>query len=66
MTQYHTFYEIAPTTPGAIIEIGFLNLDRALLTEQSDRVATGVSEGILCFLRDEPIAGEVVTEEEGP
>jgi len=66
MTQYHTFYEIAPTTPGAIIEIGFLNLDRALLTEQPDRVAAGVTEGILCFLRNEPIAGEVVSEEDEP
>jgi N-acetylmuramoyl-L-alanine amidase len=63
MTQYHTFYEIAPTTPGAIIEIGFLNLDRALLTEEPERVATGVATGILCYLRDEPIEGEVVGED---
>lgn len=63
MTQYHTFYEIAPTTPGAIIEIGFLNLDRALLTEQPERVAAGVSDGILCFLRNEPIEGEIGAEE---
>jgi N-acetylmuramoyl-L-alanine amidase len=63
MTQYHTFYEIAPTTPGAIIEIGFLNLDRALLTEQPERVAAGVSDGILCFLRNEPIEGQIAAEE---
>lgn len=64
MTQYHTFYEIAPTTPGAIIEIGFLNLDRELLTEQPERVAAGVADGILCFLRNEPIEGEVASEQE--
>lgn len=63
MTQYHTFFEIAPITPGAILEIGFLNLDRALLTEQSERVARGVADGILCFLRNEPIANEVVSED---
>jgi N-acetylmuramoyl-L-alanine amidase len=63
MTQYHTFYEMAPTTPGAIVELGFLNLDRALLTEQPERVAIGVAEGILCFLRNEPIEGEVASEE---
>jgi N-acetylmuramoyl-L-alanine amidase len=27
MTQYHAFYEVAPTTPAAIIETGFLYLD---------------------------------------
>jgi N-acetylmuramoyl-L-alanine amidase len=64
MTQYHTFFEMAPTTPGAIIEIGFLNQDRGLLTEQPDQVATGVAEGILCFLRNEPIEGEIVSEDE--
>lgn len=62
MTQYHTFFEIAPTTAGAIVEIGFLNLDRALLTEQPERVARGVADGILCYLRNEPIANEIVTE----
>lgn len=64
MTQYHTFFEIAPTTPGAIVEIGFLNLDRALLTEHPDQVAAGVADGVLCFLRNEPIEGEVVSEQE--
>ena len=64
MTQYHTFYEISPGTPGAIIEIGFLNLDRELLTQQPERAATSVAEGILCYLNDEPIAEEVAGEEE--
>jgi N-acetylmuramoyl-L-alanine amidase len=51
MTDYHAFNEIAPETPGAIIELGFMGGDRALLTEHSDRVAQGVARGILCFLR---------------
>lgn len=53
MTQYHTFYEIAPTTPGAIIEIGFLLADRDFLLHRQDIVAQGIVEGILCFLGGE-------------
>lgn len=55
MTQYHTFSEIDPNTPAAIIETGFLNLDRKILTEHPDVVAQGVTAGILCFLRNEDI-----------
>lgn len=50
MTSYHGFYEIAPETPAAIIEVGFLYLDRPLLTQQPERVAQGIVEGIICFL----------------
>jgi N-acetylmuramoyl-L-alanine amidase len=50
MTRYHTFYEIDGRTPGAIIEIGFLWLDRNLLTQRPDLVAQGVVDGIVCFV----------------
>ncbi len=50
MTDYHAFREIDPTTPGAIIELGFMAADRQLLTERSDLVAQGIAQGILCFL----------------
>lgn len=53
MTEYHAFRRIAPTTPAAILEMGFLGGDRALLTEQAARVAKGVSDAILCFLESE-------------
>ena len=53
MTQYHTFYEIDPNTPGAIIEVGFMLTDRALLTQRPDLVAQGIIDGILCFLEGE-------------
>jgi len=53
MTQYHTFYEIDPSTPGAIIEIGFLLADRDLLLHRQDLVAQGIVDSILCFLRGE-------------
>ena len=53
MTAYHAFNEIAPETPGAIIELGFMEADRVLLTEDSYTVAQGVAQGIVCFLEGE-------------
>jgi N-acetylmuramoyl-L-alanine amidase len=50
MTVYHAFNEIAPETPAAIIELGFMGADRDLLTEHAFEVAQGVSRGIACFL----------------
>jgi N-acetylmuramoyl-L-alanine amidase len=50
MTRYHTFYEIDGRTPGAIIETGFLWLDRELLTQRPDLVAQGIVDGIVCFV----------------
>ena len=55
MTSYHAFNEIADETPAAIIETGFLNLDRQFLTEQPEVAAQGIAAGILCFLNNEPI-----------
>jgi N-acetylmuramoyl-L-alanine amidase len=55
MREYHSFREIDPTTVAAIIETGFLNLDREILTKQTDRIAEGVVEGILCFANNENI-----------
>ena len=50
MSRYHAFREIAEQTPAAIIEVGFMKADRKLLTEQPDRAAQGIVDGILCFL----------------
>jgi len=55
MREYHAFREIDPSTVAAIIETGFLNLDRELLTRETDRVAAGVVDGILCFANNENI-----------
>jgi N-acetylmuramoyl-L-alanine amidase len=60
MTEYHNFQEIAPGTPGVVIEIGFLYLDRVLLTERADAVAYGIKDGILCFLHGEMPAEETI------
>jgi len=55
MTVYHAFNELDPTTPAAIIEVGFLNLDRTILTNHTDLIAQGIAEGVLCFVRNEPV-----------
>lgn len=55
MTDYHTFSEIDPTTTAAIIETGFLNLDRDYLTTHTEEVADGIVRGILCFINNENI-----------
>ena len=55
MREYHTFHEIDPSTVAAIIETGFLNLDREILTKHTDRVADGIVQGILCFANNENI-----------
>ncbi len=50
MTDYHSFREIHPLTPAAIIELGFMLADRALLTNEPDRIASGITSGVLCFM----------------
>lgn len=55
MTEYHSFSEVASSTPVAIIETGFLNLDRKILTEEPYRVAQGVIDGILCYVLNQPV-----------
>ena len=56
MTNYHAFGEINTETTAAIIEAGFLNLDRKILTENTDVVAQGIVDGINCFIRNENIS----------
>lgn len=51
MTEYHTFAEVSPDTPTAIIEIGFMRNNRAILTQNPDLIAQGVTNGVLCFLQ---------------
>ena len=50
MANYHAFGEIAPGTPAIIIEVGFMNRDRELLTTNTDPVIIGLINGISCFL----------------
>jgi N-acetylmuramoyl-L-alanine amidase len=56
MTEYHTFREIHSQTPAAIIETGFLHLDRDFLTSSPEVAARGIADGILCYIHNEPAA----------
>jgi N-acetylmuramoyl-L-alanine amidase len=50
MTGYHMFHSVAPTTPAAIIEVGYLGGDRRLLTHRPTRAARGIARGIIAFV----------------
>lgn len=50
MTLYHSFAEIDADTPAAIVETGFLHLDYDIIVKQPDLPATGIANGLLCFL----------------
>lgn len=56
MTSYHGFDELHGDTTAAIIETGFMNLDRLILTEAPDKVADGIIHGILCYVNNEDIS----------
>ncbi len=56
MTDYHAFDEINTNTTAAIIETGFLYLDRKILTENPDVIAQGIVDGINCYIRNESIS----------
>lgn len=55
MREYHAFSEIYSLTPAAIIEVGFMNLDRQILTQQPELIAQGITSGILCYIRNEDV-----------
>ncbi|MCL4532046.1 MAG: N-acetylmuramoyl-L-alanine amidase [Actinobacteria bacterium] len=58
MTQYYAFnyikyhHAISPSTPAAIIEMGFLtnDADRELLMKEQDKAARGIARAVLDFL----------------
>ena len=56
MTSYHAFSEVDPNTPAVIIETGFMNQDRELLTKNPALVARGITAGIMCYLNREEIS----------
>lgn len=61
MTTYHTFNEVHSATPIIVIETGYMNLDRQILTEETERIAQGISAGILCYIQAEDSAEMEVT-----
>ena len=51
-SSYRYRHAIAPTTPAAILEMGYLSnpADRAFLLEQPELAAQGIAAGVLAFL----------------
>lgn len=47
--DYTRFYQTAESTPVMTIELGMLEADRYLLTQQQDRVVSGLANTINCF-----------------
>ncbi len=58
MADFHTFSEINTQTPAAIIETGYLFLDRDFVTQQPDNAALGIIDGIQCYVYQQPIFDE--------
>ena len=52
MANYHAFGKLSPGTPALIIEVGFLYLDREILTDNSDIVVEGLASGVQCYLEE--------------
>jgi len=55
MTFYHAFTEINAWTTAGIIETGFLNLDRQILTQNPELIADGIVAGVKCYMNQEVI-----------
>ncbi len=58
MTYYHAFRKVLPTTPTAILELGFLGGDGRLLSEEPELAVAGIRESIFCFLQGQNGAAE--------
>ena len=54
MTNYHAYGRLGNGTPAIIIEVGFLNLDREILTSTDDVIIEGLTKGIFCHLDKAP------------
>ena len=50
MTDYHAFRTLPEGVPAIILETGFMNKDRNLLTNDADIPASGILNGIQCYL----------------
>lgn len=61
MTSYHDFKEVHSSTPVIVIETGYMNLDRQILTENTDKIVKGIVDGILCYVRGESTTLETPT-----
>jgi N-acetylmuramoyl-L-alanine amidase len=49
MTLYHAFRKLAVQTPGAIVEVGFMEGDWNLIGRRPAVAADGIVDGLVCF-----------------
>jgi N-acetylmuramoyl-L-alanine amidase len=56
MSSYHAFDEVDENTIAIIIEVGFLNLDRQILTKGQEQISQGITNGVLCYMRNENVS----------
>lgn len=61
MTEYHAFRKIDPTTPAAIIELGFLGQDWDFLVNHQDEMAQGLASGMDDFLKGQACVPPTIT-----
>lgn len=52
MTDYHVFRTLPVGVPAVILEVGFMNLDRDILTKSPEIPVNGVVQGIECYLAE--------------
>jgi N-acetylmuramoyl-L-alanine amidase len=52
MRYYYAFYQLAGSTPAAILEMGFISTDRPILLDGQDKAAQGIANAIVHFLGD--------------
>jgi N-acetylmuramoyl-L-alanine amidase len=53
MTAYHAFRKLAVQTPGAIVEVGFMEGDWTLIGRRPAVAADGIVDGLVCFFNGE-------------
>lgn len=61
MINYHVFDKVNFETPTVIIETGFMNLDADIVIRQPELVARGITDGILCFVYNEPLPEDALS-----
>jgi N-acetylmuramoyl-L-alanine amidase len=61
MLNYHVFNKVNFETPTVLIETGFMNLDANIVIGQPELVARGITNGILCFIRNESLPEDILS-----
>ncbi len=55
--MFYSYDMVNDYTTSLIVETGYLNLDYRMLTENTERIAQGLANGILCYINNESAVG---------